>query len=743
MRAGLARIGFAFAIASFVAVAARAETPTIEVPVPTGRLVGRVWERGTITPLPGVRVTTDAGETVTDEEGRFTLDLPEGEHAVAVTAAGFETYRGKEKIVAKQGLTVEYRLLPNGQRRRYESTVRGEGRHEGEKFTLRDEELHNLPGGLGDPFRVIGTLPGVSTPLPLLPYYVIRGASPGTNGFFLDGMRVPQLFHFLAGGGVVHGRLVDRIDFYPGTYDVSFGRYAGGIVDAETRPARSDGHHGEIELRLYDISGLFEFKLPNGVRLEVSGHYGYPSFIIQAVEPKVSLQYADYQLRLDWRGLTVEFLGSYDDLHLDPSLVGASASGTTSRYAPDDLMLQFHRMQIRYRHRYNRWEFEEALVGGIDEMATFGGTGVQKFSLGWRFLARAKWSRFRLYMGTDGELSRFNAANFADSTAPAAPDEWGDLNGNRDGVVAGAFLEGTYEIIKNRLQVTGGARIDTYHAGLVTLLGIDPRAQLKATLQPWLGIEAGVGLYQQPPSFPVALPGIDTFALQLGRQRSVQSSVGVETRLPQGFTGKITGYYSKFYNVNDIVVDIGPSICTAAPPEQLTGVPAIVTRQIDGQAYGMELLVRRSVGRVTGWISYTLSRSERTYSCGLRPSDYDQTHVLNVVVQARLPWKLMLGGRIYYATGRPITVFNTPDGSDTQRNNQRLPDFFELDVRLDREWIFKKWALSVFLEILNLTYSKSYFGISYQKIGNITYYNMPQYLGFNWILPSLGLRGRY
>ena len=106
---------------------------------------------------------------------------------------------------------------------------------------------------------MVGFLPGVAQPITLLPVYVIRGSSPGTNGFFLDGMRVPQLFHWVVGGGVVHPRLIDRLDFYPGVYDVSFGHYAGGVIDSETRPARGDGRaHGEVELRIYDVSTLGE-----------------------------------------------------------------------------------------------------------------------------------------------------------------------------------------------------------------------------------------------------------------------------------------------------------------------------------------------------------------------------------------------------------------------------------------------------------------------------------------------------
>jgi len=704
------------------------------------RLRGRVMERGSINKIVGAVVSTsNERQAVSDADGRFEISLPSGTVEVVVSAEGYQPIRVSETLAAGEGLNVEYRLLPSVGRHRYESTVRGEARHEGERFTLRDEELHQAPGTLGDPFRVVGLLPGVAAPLPLLPYFVIRGASPGMNGYFLDGMRVPQLFHFLVGGGVIHPAMIDRVDFFPGAYDVSFGRYAGGIIDAETRPARPDGQHLMAELRLYDLSLLGEFNLPKGVRIEVGGHYGYPSFLIDALAPGVSVQYGDYQLRLDWKGLTVEALGSYDSLDI----------ADTMGIGNFQTRLMFHRLQGRWRDRWKNLEYEAALVGGIDDMLVSGTTdasptGVEKLSLGWRANLRARWKHFRLFVGTDGELSRFTPQNFADATAPSAPDEFGDLSGTRDGVVAGAFAEGTLDVLDHRIQLSAGARIDVYHAGLVTLLGIDPRAQLTLQLQPWLSLFAGVGLYQQPPSFPVALPGIDTYALQLGLQRAIQGASGLEAKLPYDLSLKLTGFWQQYYNANDVVIDFGTAICTSPPPESLSGFPAQITRQVNGQSYGMELLLRRKpTGRVSGWISYTLSRSERIYSCGLRPSDFDQTHLLNVVVQVRLPWKLMAGARLYVATGRPVTLLDPTLGTSQIRNNARLPDYVQLDLRLDREWIFKKWALAAFLEVVNLTYSQSYFGIAYPKIAGLTRYDMPYFNGFHWILPSLGLRGRF
>lgn len=720
---------------------------------PEAELRGRVLERGTITPLEGARIVTPSGETATDASGQFSLRIPAGENEVSVTLQGFEPLKVIENAVAGEGVRVEYNLMPlPAFKKRYTSTVRGEARHEGERFQLRDEELHQAPGTLGDPFRVIGLLPGVAAPITLLPIYVIRGASPGTNGFFLDGMRVPQLFHFVVGGGVVHPRLVDRLDFYPGAYDVSFGHYAGGIIDSETRPGRSDAPaHGEIELKIYDLSALVETKLPGGVTVEAAGHYGFPSYLIHLFDSRANVSYWDFQLRADWKTLTVEAFGSYDYLTIETDR-GRPATPTRPAVPPtiSEERLDFYRLQIRDRHKIGRVETEAALVGGYDEFEAVGPT-VSKISLAWRANAKARWKRFRLFAGLDGEVSRFTASNFDSSTGADQPDALGELAGQRDGVEAGAFVEGTLEIVPRRLWATAGVRADVYHANAVTLLGVDPRFQFRAKLLPQLYIQGGIGLYQQPPAFPIQLPGVDTFALQLGLQRAIQAAYGVEAELPQAVNVKVTGYWEQFYNVNDAILDFTTQVvCTAPPPESLSGFPSRITRQIDGHSYGMEILARKTAGRFTGWIAYTLSRTERIYSCGLRPADYDQTHVLNVILQVRLPWHLMAGARFLLQTGRPVTTVDPNNLQAATRNNTRLPDYYQLDFRVDREWIFKRWALSLFLEIVNMTYSQSVIGLTYPTEPNplnpnqdITRYDMPQLNGFNWILPSIGVRGRF
>ena len=199
---------------------------------------------------------------------------------------------------------------------------------------------------------------------------------------------------------------------------------------------------------------------------------------------------------------------------------------------------------------------------------------------------------------------------------------------------------------------------------------------------------------------------------------------------------------------------IGPAVLHWKP--WLTGVAATLLRLTDGQAYGLEAMLRRQKGRVTGWISYTLSRSERRFPCGTRPADYDQTHVLNLVAQAHLPRGFMIGARLYVATGRPETLVDRTstslvdtlqgggiDGSDVLgvRNNIRMPTFVQLDLRLDKHWQFRRFHLAAFLEVVNATFSRSNLYLSYPTTE--TDQKGPTLVGFNWILPSIGLRGGF
>ncbi|WP_346318247.1 TonB-dependent receptor [Chitinophaga sp. YIM B06452] len=130
-----------------------------------------------------------------------------------------------------------------------------------------------------------------------------------------------------------------------------------------------------------------------------------------------------------------------------------------------------------------------------------------------------------------------------------------------------------------------------------------------------------------------------------------------------------------------------------------------------GRAYGLELYAKKDIGNTTGWVSYTLSRSERK-TPGLSLNEwfinrYDRTHNLNVVVSHEFTKRLSLSGNWVFASGTPATFadarlefqdWDIPYNTTEKRNNYRLKPFHRLDLsvtwkgkqlkRWKGEWVF-------------------------------------------------------
>ena len=99
---------------------------------------------------------------------------------------------------------------------RYETVVVGTPPSGNGEIQLSGTELTQTPGALGDPVRVVESLPGVAQVVWPLALYAVRGSNPGNTGILLDGMAVPSTFHFALGPSVIHPYFIQSVDFYPG-----------------------------------------------------------------------------------------------------------------------------------------------------------------------------------------------------------------------------------------------------------------------------------------------------------------------------------------------------------------------------------------------------------------------------------------------------------------------------------------------------------------------------------------------
>jgi hypothetical protein len=134
-----------------------------------------------------------------------------------------------------------------------------------------------------------------------------------------------------------------------------------------------------------------------------------------------------------------------------------------------------------------------------------------------------------------------------------------------------------------------------------------------------------------------------------------------------------------------------------------------------GRSYGGQVLLRQELWKgFFGWVTYSLIRSERKDhpDTAWRLFDYDQTHVLAVLVSYAIGKGFTAGARFRYASGFPRTPV-TGSFYDAQadayqptfgaHNSIRIPDFYQLDVRIEKQFNWKQWGLNLFVDVQNVT----------------------------------------
>jgi hypothetical protein len=170
---------------------------------------------------------------------------------------------------------------------------------------------------------------------------------------------------------------------------------------------------------------------------------------------------------------------------------------------------------------------------------------------------------------------------------------------------------------------------------------------------------------------------------------------------------EIIGFYKRLY---DLVARSALPSPPVAQALQQTGI---------GRTYGAQFLLRQELlGGFFGWISYTLSRSERQdrTDASWRLFDYDQTHVLAALASYDVWRGYQVGLRFRYATGVPRTEvlggwYNAKDDQFEPifgaQNAIRIPAFYSLDARVEKSFVWGRMKSEVFLDVQNVTNRKN------------------------------------
>ena len=165
---------------------------------------------------------------------------------------------------------------------------------------------------------------------------------------------------------------------------------------------------------------------------------------------------------------------------------------------------------------------------------------------------------------------------------------------------------------------------------------------------------------------------------------------------------------------------------------------------------GFEALLTKQLShRLSGSVSYTYSKAQRKRvpNDAYRLFDADQTHNLVLLAAYHLPKHWRLSTRFRYRTGQPTTpvtgavfVSDTDEYAPTfgRTNSARNPSFQQLDLRIDKAWVFNSWSITAYLDVQNVYNHNNAVSVAYNydysKSGKVS--AVP-------ILPILGFKAEY
>jgi len=603
--------------------------------------------------------------------------------------------------------------LPRGPAPVVEVTVKGQQRpkpaRDAAEVRLASDEVRRVPGAFGDAFRALEVVPGVVPFAAGLPYFFVRGATPAATGYFVDGIRVPYLFHVAVGPAVINPALLDGVELFPGGYPARYGRFIGGIVAATTSPP-APRMRGEATIRVFDAGAFLEAPLADGrANAFAGGRYSYTAAALPLFAPDLRLAYWDYQAGGGYRlvgkdRLSLLAFGSYDHL-------GRIEEGKAKTL----FGAEFHRVELRFDHgrpRRPEGPFDEprvrlATTFGIDGSALGDEGTIQSPMAAVRADAEVPLDpRVLLRGGADMTLEHFE---IAEPTTKPEGDEESDFHRNFVESFAGhnAGTFGGYADIVWRpidgFELVPGLRADVFGEEGAAKIAVDPRAALRVKVLPNVTSVGTAGVAHQRPSLVIPIPGLEPKGLEDGVQESVQLSQGVEVTLPRDISASLTVFHHTYFDLSDLI-----TTCSAEVR------PCSLRHRSDGRAYGVEASVSRSLSKqLGGLVSYTLSRSERVFRTSFT-ADSDRTHVLHVVLGYAPAPGWHAGVRLSAYSGRPYSLlgFDDPDDPNRatligKRNALRRSWFHRVDVRLERRWrIGERGWISLVLEGMNITLQK-------------------------------------
>jgi len=662
---------------------------------------------------------------ITDPKGTCLFNLPAGTYTIELRMLGYAPQSNKlcisgptqrkfllppTTIDIEEVRVVKNRRIPNDQINRL-STV-----------CLTGQEMLSVPnfGGICDPLKIIQLLPGVSSGGDGSSEFFVRGGESGQNVVILDNAPVFNPNHLLGFFSVLNPEVISSLELYKGNMPATKGGRASSIMDIKLRSG--DANNFRCSALCGNIASELTVDIPlmkGKSSMLISGRRAYPDIYLK-VSPNKKLKDSQlnfYDLNIksnciinDRQRITLSFYSGGDKMstqNIFTDWANKVASINWDQAFGDQL---FSRTSI-FGNKFNYQSGYEAqnrftLNGGLN---IIGGKQDFLFQINKNTTAS---------LGFSMQQDRFDAGDLIITSQNEIINQWGFQSSLAN--ESSLFLAGNFSL-GSKFNLDLGARFsfftrDEYYeqntrksefivaentAGeetLSTYNNFEPRINLRYSFSENQFIVASYNrmaqyihlLQSNTTNVPMDywIPCSKKVKPQLADQWSIGYHCKSKGKI--GLEFSVESYYKNLNNAMDYQPGADILMNNDVENELIFG---------KGRAYGLELLLKKQAGSIQGWISYTLSRTEKRID-GINnytwyPARQDRTHDFAIVLSGRLSQKFSLSANWIYYTGHAVTfpigkylVSGSVVNFYGERNSDRMPDYHRLDI--GAKWILKK-----------------------------------------------------
>ena len=707
-------------------------------------LSGYVRDSRTGEPVIGVSIFNKATGTYaqSDAAGLYKIQLPVGETALDVSGYSLEDSKVhlmvyndgtldiivKEKVYALTGVVVSAESV---------NKVRN---NEIGIEKVRIDRMKKVPVVFGeaDVVKIILTLPGVKSVGEAGGGFNVRGGATDQNLVLFNGGTVYNPSHLFGMFSGFNPDIVSDIELYKSSIPVEYGGRISSVLDVNSREGNNKELTGSVGLGLLTARGHIEGPITGKTSFILGARATYSDWLLSLLPDNSEYNDGTASFYDITAGLTHRF-NEKSSIHLN----GYWSIDDFSFCVDTTYNYQNGNGSVKWRYNFHE-KHKMELTGGYDtySYATYDKFNpVNAYEMSFRINQAYGKLKFKSMFNNNHTLT-YGVDAIDYNLAPGSYLPFGeeslvvpDVLPTERGLECAAYLSHSWGI-SDRLFLDYGLRYSAFKSGGKTYTNPEIRVSGRIMLTDELSFKAGYNSltqYIHMLSNTTAVSPTDIWKLSdmnIKPQLGWQAAGGFYANMFRNkVEASIEGYYKKMENYLDYksgaVLVMNKNIAED-----------VITTQ--GEAYGVELMLKKPLGKLNGWFAYTYSKT-RLREVGDRGdmavnkgewyyASYDKPHDVKLVANWKFTQRISLSVNGDYATGRPITIpvakYQYDGGYKlyySDRNSHRIPDYFRIDAAMNFEPTHKLRAFTHFsftVGVYNVTGRKNVYSIYFDTDSN-------------------------